>query len=590
MPTSTTTSSTPSRSGGTGRRTRPEAAVFEHSPVPHLLVADGRIVAVNPAAVALLGTVAGHLPCPPDALVGEPVDVLPFPAGGRAQVGDRHLEVTGAPLPDGGTLLTVADATAAVTASAEAVRFRSIVETAPINIMVCDRDLVLEYMNEASVRTLRRIEHLLPVPVDAIAGSVIDIFHKHPEHQRALLGDPSNLPHQATFRLGTEAMQLLVAPVFDEAGEYVAAMATWEIVTEHLEILDAIEAVAKGDLSREIHLAGDDLFGRMAEGLRSLIESLRVTMGEIVELVEAASARDLSRHIDVSDAESTGVFGRTTLAMATLVESLRASISEIAATAGGLTESAERLSGVSHQMGATAEETSAQANVVSAAGEEVSANVATVASATEEMTASVKEIAKSAAHAADVATRAVEVASETAGTVAKLGDSSAEIGQILKVITSIAQQTNLLALNATIEAARAGEVGKGFAVVANEVKELAKETARASEDISQKIQAIQADTGSVTEAIQSISGIIGEISDISTTIASSVEQQAATTNEIGRNITEAARGSSEIAENINSVAEAAASTATGAAETQQAAGELSGMAEDLNRLVATFTL
>jgi methyl-accepting chemotaxis protein len=587
---------TASANGSTGtRRSRPTDLVgplFTHSPIPQLLAEQGRITAANPAAVALLQSIAGYLPCDPTAVVGEPVDVLPFLDGertGDTRVGDRQLNVERTDV-DGALLVTVRDVTTSRAAASDAARFRSVVDNAPINIMVCDRDLVLEYMNPQSKETLRRIEQFLPVPVDAIEGSVIDIFHKHPEHQRHLLGDPSNLPHRATFALGDQHLELLVSPVYDDEGTYVAAMATWEIVTEHLAILDAIEAVARGDLSKDITLTGDDVFGRMAEGLRSLIGSLRVTMGEIVELVEAASNRDLSRRIDVSDADPESVFGRTTIALDALVESLRTSIGEIATTASGLAGAAEQLTAVSQQMGATAEETSVQATVVSAAGEEVSANVATVATATEEMTASVKEIAKSAAHAADVAGRAVDVASETAGTVAKLGDSSAEIGQILKVITSIAQQTNLLALNATIEAARAGEVGKGFAVVANEVKELAKETARASEDISLKIQAIQADTGSVTEAIESISGIIGEISDISTTIASSVEEQAATTNEIGRSITEAARGSSEIAENINSVAEAAATTATGAAETQHASGELSGMAEDLSRLVNTFTL
>lgn len=213
-----------------------------------------------------------------------------------------------------------------------------------------------------------------------------------------------------------------------------------------------------------------------------------------------------------------------------------------------------------------------------------------MATNTEEMVAAIKEIARNAGDASAATHSTAKEADATNVMISKLGESSKEIGDVVKVISSIAQQTNLLALNATIEAARAGEAGRGFAVVANEVKELAKETARASEDISLKIQAIQADTGSVTEAIESISGIIGEISDISTTIASSVEEQAATTNEIGRSITEAARGSSEIAENINSVAEAAATTATGAAETQHASGELSGMAEDLSRLVNTFTL
>jgi len=164
-----------------------------------------------------------------------------------------------------------------------------------------------------------------------------------------------------------------------------------------------------------------------------------------------------------------------------------------------------------------------------------------------------------------------------------------EIGKVIKVITSIAQQTNLLALNATIEAARAGEAGKGFAVVANEVKELAKETAKATEEIGQKIEAIQSDTKGAVRAIGEISGIINQINDISNNIASAVEEQTVTTNEIGRNVGEAAKGTSEIAKNIGGVAVAAQNTTRGAADMQKAAQSLSGMAAQLQGLVAKFT-
>ncbi len=174
--------------------------------------------------------------------------------------------------------------------------------------------------------------------------------------------------------------------------------------------------------------------------------------------------------------------------------------------------------------------------------------------------------------------------------MSKLGDSSTEIGQVVKVITSIAQQTNLLALNATIEAARAGEAGKGFAVVANEVKELAKQTAKATEDISRKIEAIQGDTKNAVGAIGHISEVIKQVNDISNTIASAVEQQNATTNEMARNVGEAAKGSGEITRNIAGVAEAAESTTHGAADSLKAAQSLAKMATDLRELVQKFKI
>lgn len=173
--------------------------------------------------------------------------------------------------------------------------------------------------------------------------------------------------------------------------------------------------------------------------------------------------------------------------------------------------------------------------------------------------------------------------------MAKLGESSAEIGNVIKVINSIAQQTNLLALNATIEAARAGEAGKGFAVVANEVKELAQETAKATEDIRRRIQAIQSDTEAAVSAITEISRIIAQINDTQSTIASAVEEQTATTNEMGRNVTEAATGSNDIAENITGVARSASETTTAAATTSQAAEELARMAAELQQLVGQFS-
>jgi methyl-accepting chemotaxis protein len=271
-------------------------------------------------------------------------------------------------------------------------------------------------------------------------------------------------------------------------------------------------------------------------------------------------------------------------------DTVEASLKSIGQNAQALSSSSQQLSATSQQMSANAEETSAQASTVATATQQVTTNLNSVATGAEEMTSTVQSISSNASEAAKVAGEAVKTANSANATVAKLGESSAEVGQVIKVITSIAQQTNLLALNATIEAARAGEAGKGFAVVANEVKELAKQTAKATEDISQKITAIQEDTKRAVDSIGSITAIIHQINDISGTIATAVEEQSATTNEMSRNVQEAAKGSGEISHNIQGVASAAESTTRGAQDTLQAAQQLTAMAVQLRSLVEQFKL
>ena len=294
---------------------------------------------------------------------------------------------------------------------------------------------------------------------------------------------------------------------------------------------------------------------------------------------------DLTRSTGLVTRDEPGRMGRSLDAAMTR---LRSTVTTIEASAAALAGASERMSDTATHIAASAEQTSVQAQAVSAAAEEVSRSVDTVSAGSEEMGASIREISQNAAEAARVAAEAVNVTATTSATMGKLGESSAEIGNVIKTITAIAEQTNLLALNATIEAARAGDAGKGFAVVASEVKDLAQETARATEDISKRVEAIQADTSGAVAAIEEISSVIERISEFQTTIASAVEEQTATTAEMNRSVSEAAGGTSEIAQNITGVAEAARMTSQGVVETQEATSELARMSTELRSVVSAF--
>ena len=315
--------------------------------------------------------------------------------------------------------------------------------------------------------------------------------------------------------------------------------------------------------------------------------SIFLRLLNIVERVKDIAEGDLTKRSDISDRDEIGDLAKwLNLAIVRLDETIRA----ISQNALQVASASEAMVVTSQQIAARSEETSGQANLVSHAAQQVSQNLQTVATGAEEMGTSIRDIAKNATEASRVATSAVKVAETTTATVSKLGESSTQIGEVVKVITSIAEQTNLLALNATIEAARAGEAGRGFAVVANEVKELAKETAKATKDISGKIEAIQSDTKAAVEAIASISGVINQINDISATIATAVEEQNATTNEMSRNVNEAAQSSGEITSNIAGVAEAARSTTQGAADSYKASQQLVENSALLRQLIEQFTI
>lgn len=327
------------------------------------------------------------------------------------------------------------------------------------------------------------------------------------------------------------------------------------------------------------------IWKQLIDNTNRMSSNITEQVRSIAEVALAVAQGNLSKQIEAKNA---GEFKALTDNVNQMIANLQASVRQMAEVATAVASASEELTAVSEEMTENATQTAEQATAASASAEQVSQNAVTVATAVEEMNASIREIAKNAAEGARVANEAVTTADSTNNTIAKLGQSSVEIGKVIKVITSIAQQTNLLALNATIEAARAGEAGRGFAVVATEVKELAKQTAKATEDISQRIEAIQTDTNGAVQAITQIVGIINQINDIQNTIASAVEEQTATTNEISRNVAEAAKGTSDIANNIGIVAQNAQNTTMGASNTSDAASELSRMAVELQKIAFNF--
>ena len=517
----------------------------------------------------------------------------------------------------------------------EMARVNSMMENAPVNVLFADKDsFEITYANPASLETLKTIEQYLPIRVDQLLGQSIDVFHKNPAHQRKLLSDPANLPHQTQIQVGPEILDLLVSAIYDENKNYLGPMVTWDVVTQKLKTENEVARVNSMMENAPVNVmfADKDSFQitylnpASTKTLKSIEQHLPIRadqmMGQCIDIFHKNPAHqrkiltdpnnlphraEIQVGPEVLDLLVSAIYDKDKSYMGPMVtweviteklaaekreqemsENMKNVLANVAEKAQTLAGAAEELTATSQQMAGNAEETSAQANVVSAASDQVNQNIQTVATGSEEMSASIKEIAHNATQATKVTSDAVLLADSTNKTVTKLGVSSAEIGQVIKVITSIAEQTNLLALNATIEAARAGEAGKGFAVVANEVKELANQTAAATEDISNKIQAIQTDTQSAVGAIGEISTVIGQISDISNTIASAVEEQSATTNEITRNVTDASRGSQEIVENIAGVAQAAHSTTEGAANTQSAASELSKLAAELQDIVSQF--
>jgi methyl-accepting chemotaxis protein len=461
--------------------------------------------------------------------------------------------------------------------------FRQMVELMPVNVMICElQDFRITYVNESTRNTLRKIEHVLPVKVDALVGSSIDVFHKNPSHQRRLLSDPKNLPHKARISIGGEVLDLLVTALTDRNGKYIAPMLTWSLVTEQVKGENNTARLLQMLDNMPINVMLCDLDFNVAYVNKTSLNTLR----PLQSLLPVPVDKILGSSIDVfhkvpshqrrilADPKNLPHRAKIKLGGETLDLRVSALLDPDGKYMGpmltwNLVTGAVKLSDdvkmLVNIMASSSTEMQATAQTLAAGAEQASQQSSAVATASEQLTSSVTEISRQISEATNVVQVAVTEAQASEKLVANLTEAAAKIGNVSEVVAQIAGQTNLLALNATIEAARAGDAGKGFAVVASEVKSLANQTAKATDEISQQVKGIQESSQSTARAIREIVDVISRVSEISASISSAVEEQSAATQEVTRNISgvkQATEDTGRSSANVLAVSEDLAKRAT----------------------------
>jgi methyl-accepting chemotaxis protein len=449
----------------------------------------------------------------------------------------------------------------------------------------------------------------LAIPLDdGSRGEIVDEMTEHAgelrdqlEFLRRVRLDGQFSSHLAGFAPTIEAILADAARLADSSG--VVPQPEVDTVRQHWNDFDEQSDAVKTMLGEQ---ASAEVAGARSAARRTIVVLLLVTIGSVlsVALVSGLVARAITAPIRAVQtllirvaagdftgrvaAHSDDDLGQMARALNSTVERVGQAVGHIAKDATALTSAAQRLTAVSRQVSSGAEQVTSQSAAASGSATQVSDDVQAIAAGADQMQASIGEIARNAMAATDIVASAVTAAEGATQTVGKLSGSSDQIGQVAKVIAAIAEQTNLLALNATIEAARAGEMGKGFAVVAGEVKDLAAETARATEDIGRQITALQDDSAEVASVIAGISATINQIADIQQVISSAVEEQSASTTEIGIRVTRAADRTVDIAHRVDAVTATSKEASAAAGQTQQSAEELAATAASLQSVIAQF--